>query len=213
MEYGALLGLMNLKKLILIKCKLNYMPNVYEKSKKAVKVLNLRNNDINYINESYFTGFTNLTHLYLDENLIKSVPIITPLTKLILFGIASNVLEDMSVLYTISLPHLKEIHLNNNNITSLSLKIIDNYPNLYAVDLQHNCISYIQPLDLPEKKPGKRPFLRLYGNPWDCGRPLQWWTRAQEYVRLDHIHWTCADPAHLHGRLVTSIGNIRCRPS
>eukprot|EP00397_Hematodinium_sp_SG-2012_P028300 GEMP01029786.1.p1 GENE.GEMP01029786.1~~GEMP01029786.1.p1 ORF type:complete len:407 (+),score=72.46 GEMP01029786.1:46-1266(+) len=104
-----------------------------------LKRVSYQNNRLEEWDESFFQNCPNITHLYLGHNKLPDFPeYFDTIKQLEELDMASNA---VNTLRRMDLPELKELWLNYNNVASLEyVKVLDCYPKLETVYLEHNPI-------------------------------------------------------------------------
>nr|XP_023022723.1 reticulon-4 receptor-like 1 [Leptinotarsa decemlineata] len=132
----------------------------------AVKEVYLNNSELYDIDYEAFDEMENLQELYLNDNLLNSIPdnLIEDLPDMVLLDLSNNYFfEEMPVIKSKSLEVLVLANCKITNITSNSLKHL---PNLRILLLQQNNIKYIDP-KVFDSVPNMF-FVRLSYNSWEC---------------------------------------------
>ncbi|XP_039982653.1 toll-like receptor 13 [Xiphias gladius] len=112
----------------------------------SLKKLNLNNNRLVELGEDLFHGLSNLTELRIISNHIKAVASTSfkPMTSLKFLDISRNKLQHITEVHLIlqHLPHLQELYLTNNKLTTFhSWDLTNNSLELKSLDLSKNPIA------------------------------------------------------------------------
>ncbi|KRT81425.1 hypothetical protein AMK59_5576 [Oryctes borbonicus] len=126
----------HLKHLNLHKNKLNKIPDCIGALTK-LETFNLSHNNLTYLPRT-ITNLINLKNVYLCDNHFKEFPVVfCGLKHLDLLDLSRN--EIRSVPSEISGLHVSELNLNQNQISEISLQVI-NCPRLRTLRLEENCL-------------------------------------------------------------------------
>ncbi|XP_075445414.1 reticulon-4 receptor-like 1 isoform X1 [Ascaphus truei] len=168
-------GLSRLHALYLYKCGLSSLPSGIFSGLHSLQFLYLQDNHIEVLQDDIFIDLVNLSHLFLHGNKLWSLHQNTfrGLVNLDRLLIHQNQLQWIHRTAFHDLKRLTTLFLFNNSIS----------------ELQGECLAHLSALE----------FLRLNGNPWDCGckaRSLWEWLRR---FRGSSSNVICESPEEMEG--------------
>ncbi|XP_030757210.1 leucine-rich repeat-containing protein 15-like [Sitophilus oryzae] len=107
-----------------------------------LKYLNLRKNDIDYLEPKCFTGIKRLLHLDLSFNFLKILTnnIFSDMSNLDILNLNYNQLFYIQPYAFAGLVNLKYLYINHNDLKKLEDKMFRYLPNLKILYLEHNSI-------------------------------------------------------------------------
>ncbi|XP_072496058.1 reticulon-4 receptor-like 1 isoform X1 [Notamacropus eugenii] len=169
-------GLVKLHALYLYKCGLSSLPAGIFSGLHNLQYLYLQDNHIEFLQDDTFVDLVNLSHLFLHGNKLWKLNQNTfrGLVNLDRLLLHENQLQLVQHRAFHDLQRLTTLFLFNNSLS----------------ELQGDCLTYLGALE----------FLRLNGNPWDCGcraRSLWEWLRR---FRGSSSSVLCATPETMQGR-------------
>lgn len=134
----------------------------------SLELLNLANNQIDYIDSETFLSLSALKKLYLNENRITKITatMFVGLHNLEYLYLEYNAIKELEAGTFNPLTNLKLLFLNNNLLTTLPAQIFRNVP-LVKLNLRKNLFMHLpvsnilDQLDFLEQ-------IHLEDNPWDC---------------------------------------------
>lgn len=134
----------------------------------SLELLNLANNQINYIDNETFLSLSNLKKLYLNGNRIEKITatMFVGLHNLEYLYLEYNAIREVEAGSFNPLTNLKLLFLNNNQLSALPAQIFRNVP-LTKLNLRNNLFMHLQVSNVLEQLD----FLEqiyLEDNPWDC---------------------------------------------
>ncbi len=134
----------------------------------SLELLNLANNQINYIENETFLSLSNLKKLYLNGNRIEkiSATIFLGLHNLEYLYLEHNVIKDIEAGSFNPLTNLKLLFLNNNLLNTLPAQIFRNVP-LVRLNLRKNVFMHL-PVSNVLDQLNYLEQIYLEDNPWDC---------------------------------------------
>nr|XP_054111571.1 reticulon-4 receptor-like 1 isoform X1 [Callithrix jacchus] len=169
-------GLVKLHALYLYKCGLSALPAGIFGGLHSLQYLYLQDNHIEYLQDDIFVDLVNLSHLFLHGNKLWSLG---PGTFRGLVNLDRLLLHENQLQWV----HHKAFH-DLRRLTTLFLF------NNSLVELQGACLAPLGALE----------FLRLNGNPWDCGcRARSLWEWLQRF-RGSSSAVPCLSPVRRHGQ-------------
>ena len=138
---GAFLGLRVLKTLGLISCHIRDMPPL-DPVKHTLEILNLRMNELVYIEANYFLGFSRLEILHFSHNCFLAIPNITPLAGILFrFNIERNSVATLKpVLLNASFTKLRYLYVAHNKVSELTPMMIRQWPRLGLLEIENNLL-------------------------------------------------------------------------
>ncbi|NXC45480.1 LRC19 protein, partial [Penelope pileata] len=161
-----------------------------------VAKLNLKNNKITlkHNDERILLRLTNLTELYLNENVITVLcnNSFYTLTKLTILDISNNHISTVHQAAFAGLYQLSALNLSYNRITQLDPDVFSSLKNLRALNLQNNFLKSFH-----IKSSFKLTTITLAGNPWNCScglLDLQKWLTASNTTMENEKNTTCTFP-------------------
>ncbi|XP_072215250.1 leucine-rich repeat-containing protein 19 [Excalfactoria chinensis] len=161
-----------------------------------VTELNLKNNKItlNHNDTKILTRLSNLTELYLNENMIILLrnSSFYNLTKLVILDISNNCINTVHQAAFAGLYQLTELNLSYNRITQLDSDVFSSLKNLRVLNLHNNLLESFH------IKPSlKLTTITLDGNPWNCScslLDLQTWLTASNVIMENENNTMCTFP-------------------
>ncbi|XP_009678368.2 leucine-rich repeat-containing protein 19 isoform X1 [Struthio camelus] len=161
-----------------------------------VTKLSLKNNKItlNDSDRKVLQRLTNLTELYLNENVITVLPnnSFCNLTKLTILDISNNHIITVHQAAFAGLNQLSKLNLLHNNITQLDSDVFTSLKCLTVLNLQDNLLK-----SLHIKTSFKLITVILAGNPWNCScglLDLQKWLTTSNVTMENENNTVCAYP-------------------
>ncbi|XP_056144584.1 chondroadherin-like protein [Lampris incognitus] len=206
---GAFSQLGSLNMLALSHNQLVYIPNMAFQGLHNIKWLRLSHNSLNNLATEAFAGLFTLNRLSLENNELQFFPTqtMTRLPEVTRLDMSFNPMTYLGE-ESVCMPKLKLLYLDHMSLQDLSNMALSQAPLLSNVDLSHNQLRYLEPLQGPKELVS----LNLTGNPIYCNcymRPLREWAK-QGRVRL---RGSCAGPPHLSDELLEALAplELRCR--
>ncbi|KAJ8003510.1 hypothetical protein DPEC_G00149080 [Dallia pectoralis] len=168
----------------------------------SLELLNLANNQIDYVDDETFLSLSNLKKLYLNGNRIEklSATMFIGLHNLEYLYLEYNTIKEIVPGAFNPLPHLKLLSLNNNLLTSLPLQIFRNVP-LTKLNLRRNLLMHLPVSNVLDQLDSLEQIY-LEDNPWDCSCDLVSLKQWVENLRLDTVVGSIL--CHTPGKLVKS---------
>ncbi|XP_062456196.1 leucine-rich repeat-containing protein 19 [Rhea pennata] len=161
-----------------------------------VTKLSLKNNKItlNDSDKKVLQRLTNLTELYLNENVITVLynNSFCKLTKLTILDISHNHIITVHQAAFVGLNQLTKLNLFHNNITQLDSDVFTSLKSLKVLNLQDNLLKSFH-----IKSSFKLITIILAGNPWNCScdlLDLQKWLTTSSVTMENENNTLCAFP-------------------
>ncbi|XP_010884978.2 SLIT and NTRK-like protein 6 [Esox lucius] len=165
----------------------------------GLELLNLANNQIDYIDNETFLSLSNLKKLYLNGNRIEKLfaTMFIGLHNLEYLYLEYNIIKEIVPGAFNPLPHLKLLSLNNNLLTSLPLQIFRNVP-LTKLNLRRNLLMHLPVSNVLDQLHSLEQIY-LEDNPWDCSCDLVSLKQWVEKLRSDTVmgYILCHTPGKL----------------
>uniref|UniRef100_A0A669PEB6 Nyctalopin n=1 Tax=Phasianus colchicus TaxID=9054 RepID=A0A669PEB6_PHACC len=157
--------------------------------------LNLRKNRIWIIQNGAFTKLLRLGVLNLGHNFIADLPnqLFNGLIQLKTMHLEANRITDIDCTFRLLL-NLRNLYLNNNQISSISGSAFSYLNKLHFLHLSKNNLSSL-PLRLFVELP-KLKYVFLSHNPWKCDCKMFWFLRWTAMFRGALEGLDCAFPSH-----------------
>ena len=206
-------GLNALQDLWITSCGLREPPPLNH-IRSTIKLLNLYQNDIQYIPNRYFEGCTELDVLNVNHDKMTSIPNISTAARTIKYIYMSynNIISLESLKYTY-FPSLHSLYLSHNYISSISWSFLKNMPHLYIITLKYNRLVQIPDIRVMLYDRYKQPLLILLEDDhWSCDANILWiWDGVdhEDYFGYDINNTTlqlidvfrmkCHSPNHTRG--------------
>ena len=178
----------------------NLLPKFFS-GLKNLKILVLRNCQINYIQEDVLKG-TKVTSIDFRENPIKTIDANA------FRGISDVVISlklqkcNLTTVTIQNIPALGTLLLENNKIRHISKDAFKNFKSLHLIDLSNNLIETIEENPFAElPKCIDASCLQLDGNPLNCDCDLAWlhkWT--ENWSELSRKSLKCTKPEKVAGK-------------
>uniref|UniRef100_A0A493TGA7 Leucine rich repeat containing 19 n=1 Tax=Anas platyrhynchos platyrhynchos TaxID=8840 RepID=A0A493TGA7_ANAPP len=161
-----------------------------------VTILSLKNNKITLKDngKDILQRLTNLTELYLNENMITVLcnNSFYNLTKLIILDISNNLISIVHPAAFAGLNQLSVLNLSYNRITQLDSDVFSSLKSLRVLNLQNNFLKSFH-----IKSSFKLATITLAGNPWNCScdlLDLQICLTASNVTMENENNTTCTFP-------------------
>ncbi|KAK3510510.1 hypothetical protein QTP70_009135 [Hemibagrus guttatus] len=153
----------------------------------SLELLNLANNQINYVDNETFLSLSSLKKLYLNGNRIEKITatVFVGLHNLEYLYLEYNAIREIEAGSFNPLTNLKLLFLNNNQLSALPAQIFRNVP-LTKLNLRNNLFMHLQVSNVLEQLD----FLEqiyLEDNPWDCTCDLVSMKQWLEKLRKDTV--------------------------
>uniref|UniRef100_A0AAY4B9X6 LRRCT domain-containing protein n=1 Tax=Denticeps clupeoides TaxID=299321 RepID=A0AAY4B9X6_9TELE len=134
----------------------------------SLELLNLANNQIDYIDNETFLSLGGLTKLYLNGNRIEKISptMFVGLHNLEHLYLEYNLIKEILPGTFNPLPNLKLLSLNNNMLNTLPAQIFRNVP-LMTLDLRNNLFMHLSVSNVLDQLDSLKQIY-LEDNPWDC---------------------------------------------
>ncbi|XP_075582894.1 leucine-rich repeat-containing protein 19 [Pelecanus crispus] len=172
------------------------LSNIPTKFFQNVTKLSLKNNNITlkHSDKEILQSFTNLTELYLNENVITVLynNSFCNLTKLVILDISNNNISTVHKAAFAGLNQLSVLNLSYNMITQLDSDAFTCLKSLTVLNLQYNFLNSFH-----IKLPFKLIKIILAGNPWTCScdlLDLQIWLTASNVTMENENSTVCTFP-------------------
>ncbi|NXA42411.1 LRC19 protein, partial [Eudromia elegans] len=161
-----------------------------------VTKLSLQNNKItlNDTDKKVLQRLTNLTELYLNENVVTVLynNSFCNLAKLTILDISNNYITTVHQAAFAGLNQLSKLNLFHNRITQLDSDVFTSLKNLAVLNLQDNLLKFFH-----IKSSFKLITIALAGNPWNCScdlLDLQKWLITFNVTMENESNTVCAFP-------------------
>ncbi|EFA05110.1 Leucine-rich repeat transmembrane protein FLRT2-like Protein [Tribolium castaneum] len=161
--------------------------------------LELNHNNLEDLESNLFQNLHNLKELFIEHNLLKTVPDIAPLTRIQYLHFAHNQIQ--KVYYRFDKHETLEfVDFSSNFIRNVATEVFssDSPP---LVILTFNRLTNLE-FNNWEKKTD----LGLYGNPWNCDCLFKIETNLRKYKHLS----SCEFPRSLNGKLPICVEGGKC---
>ena len=165
---GAFAGLNRLTSLSIEKSDLTDAPQLHGASR-ALTYFSLKQNYITSIPINYFIHFKRLKKLYLEQNIIKEIPNITPLiNSLVLLSLTNNHIFDLGKRhFSVTYKMLEEIRLGHNQLLSIDfVGLIKKCPQIEHIQVHSNFITELPNLAELEVSGTQDIYLNAMNNPY-----------------------------------------------
>ena len=163
-----------------------------------LRVLNLANNEIEFLYDRAFDGLSNLLSLSLAHNRIDYLPenVFSPLEDLADLMLQNNRLEFVWPRTFVGLKSLRRLRLAGNRLASLPEAVLRHSPALRYLDLADNNFRSLQRCAFPVSTSALR-TLSISGNPMVCNCSLAWLAAEQRHAGGQRVIWgTCRHVTH-----------------
>ena len=180
--------------------------------KDSLNILRLNHNLIPEIKSNYFHGFKKLEHIYFSNNLFQSAPGLSLSVQRTIqaLHLSHNQIENLDILLPKgAYQRLRYIHLQNNKLDDLSIIFLQQIPNVFQINIEHNhfhtlvnLLNFTMPVEV-----------RLTGNPLHCDlQMLQVVQQARREKFIEnYISATCSTPPCVAGWEIDRIGRYTSR--
>ena len=147
LSYDAFNGLKNITELRMYRCDLSYPPNITYICD-TLEVLVLTKNRINYFPNSYFDECYSLKRLLINDNNLLEIPSLDFISKTLEYlMIYNNLLKSCIGLCNLKFPHLTEVNLDKNEISTIDWgAIVDNWPMISHISLRNTNLTTLPDL-------------------------------------------------------------------
>ncbi|XP_028249579.1 toll-like receptor 7 isoform X1 [Parambassis ranga] len=190
----------------------------YFKKLLRLKVLDISENNLNFIPKEVFSGLPDkLSELYIRNNKLKSFAWgnLQLLSSLQVLDLSLNSLTDVPDILSNCTTSLKKLVLHKNQIPKLTPDFLKDAYNLKHLDLSFNRIQYIEQSSIPDDVVDKMDMLLLHKNRFLCTCNatwfVKWLNRTNVTIPRLGMDVTCVAPGAQKGHLVVSVDMQACQ--
>ena len=142
----------------------------------TIKILNMRQNNIQYIPNGYLDGCKELKVLGVSYNIMTSIPNLSPVARTITsIYMNYNKIYSIDSLHDTYFPSLVSLYLSNNHISGINGSVLKNMPSLQFIQLAYNHLEQMLDIRVILYDHFKQSVsVMLTGNHWNCAANMSW---------------------------------------
>ncbi|XP_051938498.1 toll-like receptor 7 [Hippocampus zosterae] len=190
----------------------------YFKKLLNLKVLDISNNNLNFIPSQVFSGLPDkLSQLYVKTNRLKSFPWgkLQLIRSLEVLDLSENSLSTVPTMLSNCTRSLKKLFLQKNQILTLTPNFLKDAHNLTYLDVSFNHIQVIEKSSFPDDVVNQMEMLLLHNNDFICSCNvtsfITWLNDTKVPIPRLATDVTCADPETQRGQAVISVDLQACQ--
>ena len=206
-------GLTALQQLLVNLCGLVEPPPLNH-VRSTIKILNMRQNNIQHIPNGYYNGCQELKVLGVSYNIMASFPNLSPVARTITnINMNYNKIVSIDSLHDTYFPSLHSLYLSNNHISAINGSFLKNMPCLQFIQLAYNHLELIPDIRVMIYDHFKKSvFVRVTENHWNCAATMSWIRHGVDHgdhfsfdinkvtlLLFDNFHMRCHSPNRTKG--------------